>query len=85
MWRKQGLAPGRAINCRRCGVRVSVSRLRWIPVFLFMVLFPMLVLLAWLDFGSAIAGGITALGLIVMGLYQHFLVPLVVRSQPKDE
>jgi len=85
MWRKQTLGPGRTINCGLCGASISVSRIHYIPTLLLVAAFPVFVIIALLKYGLAATGGIIALTFLLAGLYQHYLVPLVVRSQPANE
>ena len=81
-WQKQVLGPGRKKRCRRCGALVSVSRAHAIPLLLLSAAFPVVVIVALLQYGLAATVGLIVLMLLVGALYQHHFVPLVVRSEP---
>ena len=81
-WRKQLMGPGRTISCRRCGARVSVSKIHSIPALLVVAAFPIVAIAALLEYGIAVTGGVIIFILLIAGLYQHYFVPLVVRSKP---
>ncbi len=81
-WQKQFLGPARTIDCSLCGVRVSVSTLHFIPILLFLIFgIPILRKLGLMEYGFASYAGALAFYLLVIGSYQHYLVPLVVRYQ----
>ena len=84
-WRKQTLGPARAISCNLCGARVSVGWIYFVPVLLLVAAFPFFVTVLLHEYGLAATGGVVALILIISGIYQHYLVPLIVRSQPANE
>ncbi len=84
-WQKQVLGPGRKKRCRRCGALVSVSRTHWIPMLLLSAAFPIVAIVVLFAHGLAAAVGAVVLMVLVGALYQHHLVPLVVRSKPSDE
>ena len=80
-WRKQFLGPARSIVCSLCGARVSVSTVRFLPILLLVVAwFPLVRMLGLMEYGLASYGGSLVFLLLVIGPYQHYLVPLVVRS-----
>ena len=73
LMRKSGLGPGRTIGCQSCGKPVtthSIAILAAIPAVLGSVI--ALKSGSWLLGGASILGGV-----LVMGLVQTFLVPLV--------
>jgi hypothetical protein len=73
LMRKSGLGPGRSINCQSCGKPVTTHSLAVfaaIPAFLGGFVF--LKSTSLLFGGTAVVGGVLAMGLI-----QTFLVPLV--------
>ncbi len=73
LWRKSSLGPGRAVNCQSCGKKVGTH---WIAIFAAIPAF--LGGLAFLKFES-LPLGIAAVvgGVLMMGVLQTFLVPLV--------
>lgn len=85
VWQKQALGPGRKKRCRRCGALVSVSRIHSVPSLLLAAAFPIVVIVVLLEYGIAATAGLIILILLVGALYQHYFVPLVVRSKPADE
>jgi hypothetical protein len=81
-WQKQFLEPARTIGCSLCGARVSVSTMRFVPIFLFIIgAVPASRKLGLMEYGFASYGGVLVFMLLITGLYQHFFVPLVVRSR----
>lgn len=85
VWQKQALAPGRKKRCRRCGALVSVSRIHSVPTLLLVAAFPIVLIVALLEYGVVAAVGAVTIILLVAALYQHHIVPLVVRSKPPIE
>ena len=85
VWQKQALGPGRKKRCRRCDALVSVSRIHSVPTMLLVAAFPIVLIIAFLEYGVVAAVGAVILILLVCALYQHYLVPLVVRSKPSSE
>jgi len=83
--RKQTLGPARKIKCRLCGAGVSVSTLYSIPMILMAMATPIGMGLAGLNYGWLPAAAVLAISAVVLGLYQHLVVPLVVRSKPEIE
>ena len=79
-WRKQFIGPGRAIGCNACGARVSLSTIHAVPALMMGFAYPVLALVALLDAGVPGLVLVSALALGSLGLYQHYLVPLVVRD-----
>lgn len=84
-WRKQTLGPARKIKCRMCGAGVSVSTLYSIPMIIMAMATPVGIGLAGLNYGWIPAAAVLAVSAVVLGSYQQFVVPLVVRSKPEDE
>ena len=66
--------------CHRCGARVSLSRLHAVPALMMGFAYPVLAILALAEAGFTGLGIVSVLSLGFMGLYQHYLVPLVVRD-----
>lgn len=85
VWQKQALGPGRKKRCRRCDAEVSVSRIHSVPTMLLVAAFPIILIITLLDYGVVAAIGVVILILLIGALYQHYLVPLVVRSKPASE
>jgi len=85
VWQKQALGPGRKKRCRRCGALISVSRTHAIPLLLLSVAFPFVLILSLLNYGLIAAIASVVLLLLIGGLYQHYIVPLVVRVTPESE
>lgn len=85
VWQKQALGPGRKKRCRRCGALVSVSRIHVIPLLLLAAAFPIVVIVTLLEYGIIATVGLVVLTFLVGALYQHYFVPLVVRSKPGIE
>ncbi|MDJ0938643.1 MAG: hypothetical protein QNJ00_02635 [Woeseiaceae bacterium] len=77
-WRKQLIGPGRTMLCEHCGARVSLSKLHAVPALMMGFAYPVLAILALAEAGFPGLGIVTVLSLGSMGLYQHYLVPLVV-------
>ncbi len=84
VWQKQVLGPGRKKRCRRCGALISVSRIHSVPTLLLTAAFPVVVAVAFLKHGIIVTVSVIALMLLVNALYQHYLVPLVVRQPPES-
>ncbi len=82
VWQKQFLGPGRSISCKKCGARISVSWIRFIPVLLLVAAFPVISAFGLLQHGVTKFLGVAALLLLAVMIYQHYLVPLIVRSKP---
>ena len=81
-WQKQFLGPARTIGCSLCGARVSVSTIRFLPIFLLIVgAAPAFRKLGLMEYGFASYVGLLVFMLLITGFYQHFFVPLVVRSR----
>ena len=85
MWQKQVLGPGRKKRCRRCNALVSVSRIHSVPTVLLAAAFPIVLIAVLLEYGVFAAVGAVMLVLLVGALYQHYVVPLVVRVKPESE
>lgn len=85
VWQKQALGPGRKKRCRRCDALVSVSRIHSVPTLLLTAAFPIVLIIALLEYGVVAAVGAVIFVLLVGALYQHYFVPLVVRSKPASE
>lgn len=85
VWRKQTLGPARKVNCSVCGAGVSVSTLHSIPMILMAMAIPIGTGLAGLKFGWLTAVLVLAISSVILISYHHFLVPLVVRSEPEIE
>jgi len=64
---------------------ISVSRAHAIPLLLLSVAFPFVLILGVLNYGLIAAIAAIVLLLLVGGLYQHYVVPLVVRVTPESE
>ncbi len=86
-WRKQVLGPARAIKCSNCDARISVSTVHSIPVILLAMGIPASFVFSWLPNGYGLVESAVLLAplFVLVGLYQHFLVPLVVRSRSNIE
>ncbi len=84
-WQKQFLGPGRTIPCRECGARISVSWLHFLPILLAVAAFPVLSAFGLLEHGLGVFLGVAAILLLVVVIYQHYLVSLVVRSKPDQD
>lgn len=85
VWQKQVLGPGRKKRCRRCHALVSVSRIHFVPTMLLIAAFPIVMIFALLEYGVVAAVGAAILVVLIGAVYQHYLVPLVVRSNPAGE
>ena len=84
VWQKQFLGPGRTIACKECGARISVSWMSFLPILLLVAAFPVISAFGLLQHGIAKFLGVAALLLLAVVIYQHFMVPLVVRSKPEQ-
>ena len=85
VWQKQVLGPGRKKRCRRCGALISVSRAHFIPLLLLTAAFPIVVGVTLLEYGIIAMVGAIIVMILVGALYQHYFVPLVVRSKSPSE
>lgn len=85
VWQKQVLGPGRKKRCRRCGAFVSVSRIHFVPILVLTAAFPIVLILTSLQHGVVAGVAAAILLLLASALYQHYFVPLVVRSKPPSE
>ena len=85
-WKKQFLGPARTIGCSRCGARISVSAIRFLPILGFILATaPILRTLDRLEYGFVSYAGAFVLFLLITVLYQHFFMPLVVRTRLPGE
>ena len=85
VWQKQVLGPGRKKRCRKCGALVSVSRTHYVPILILTAAFPVVLAFALLKYGVVAAFGAVVFLVLAGALYQHYFVPLVVRSTPEGE
>ena len=84
-WRKQTLGPARKIKCRSCGARISVSTVRSLPMILIAMAIPVAIALTLFEYGWVASAALAVALFAVLALYQHYFVPLVVRTRPEDE
>lgn len=89
-WRKQFLGPIRGTRCRECDAEISVSWKSSYPsIVAVVVVFASLMYFGPEIrgfFGFAYATSLSALPfLLAIGIYHHFLVPLVVKARPRSE
>jgi len=84
-WRKQFIGPLRKIRCPECNAQISVGWLQSIILGIIVCLLPIVWLIVFITSGALRAGVIAIFSMIVVGVYQHFLVPLKVSSFPEDE
>ncbi len=81
-WKKQFLGPARTIGCDHCGARVSVSAKHFLPILILVIgAFPVFGMLGLMKHGLTSTASLFVLVLLITGVYQHFFVPLVVRSR----
>lgn len=83
-WRKQFVGPLRTICCPNCNATISVGWLQSAILNGVLVLFPIILMVLVINKGFVKAAIFALLALPVVGAYQHFLVPLKVRSLPED-
>ena len=84
-WRKQFLAPLRKIPCPSCGALISVDWLHSTINIVVAWLLPVIAIVIFAKFGLGYAVAFFLLGLLAVGIYQHFVVRLRVRSMPDPE
>lgn len=84
-WRKQAIGPLRKIRCPNCKAQISVGWLQSVVLSVVVWLLPLLWFIVLIEEGLLKAAIFAGLALIVIGAYQHFFVPLKIRSLPEDE
>jgi hypothetical protein len=85
LWRKQFLGPLRKIGCPNCGAQVSVDWLHSIIISVGAWLLPILSLVVFAKASLIYAIVFFVVGMVAIGIYQHFMVRLKVRSVPQPD
>jgi hypothetical protein len=82
--RKQFIGPLRKISCPTCKAEISVGWLQSIILGIIVWVLPIVWLVVLVSSGVLQAAVVAILTMIVVGAYQHFLVPLKVRTLPEN-
>ncbi len=83
-WRKQFIGPLRKIRCPDCKAQISVSWPQSILLGFIAWLLPVVWFVTLVEGGVLLGVFVALVTLILVGLYQHHLVPLTVRSLPEE-
>lgn len=80
-WQKQFLGPARATACSHCDARLTVALAPCLPIFAYIFVGPLIFRgIGMMGHGYLSYIGLAVFLLLPISLYQHFMLPLVIRS-----